>query len=71
MERLPDRERQAVVLRFWYDASETEIAEALGGVTTRTVRNILTRAYARLRGGYQPDGYQYDAARHAARATTR
>jgi len=53
--RLPDRERQAILLRFWYGATEAEISEALGGVTTRTVRNTLTRAYAQLRGAYQPD----------------
>jgi RNA polymerase sigma factor (sigma-70 family) len=50
--RLPERERLAVVLRYWAGASEDVIAEALGGVTTRTVRNTLTRAYARLRAGY-------------------
>ncbi len=52
---LPDRERVAVTLRFWYGASEAEIAAALAGVTTRTVRTILHSAYARLRHGYQPD----------------
>lgn len=46
--RLPHRERIAVVLRFWHGAGERDIATALGGVTTRTVRNILRRAYARL-----------------------
>ncbi len=50
--RLPERERIAIVLRFWANASEDMIAEALGGVTTRTVRNMLTRAYARLRAWY-------------------
>lgn len=52
VERLPKRERLAVVLRFWANAGEDTIAEALGGVTTRTVRNTLTRAYARLRAWY-------------------
>ncbi len=52
VERLPERERAAVVLRFWAGAGEDTIAEALGGVTTRTVRNTLTRAYARLRVWY-------------------
>ncbi len=55
VERLPDRERQAVMLRFWHGASEVEIGAALGGVTTRTVRNVLSSAYVRLRGDYQPD----------------
>lgn len=52
VERLPERERVAVVLRFWAGAGEDTIAQALGGVTTRTVRNTLKRAYARLRAWY-------------------
>lgn len=55
--RLPERERLAVVLRFWVGASENAIAEALGGVTTRTVRYTLKRAYARLRAWY--DGAEF------------
>lgn len=51
--RLPAHERLAVVLRYWDGASEAEIARALGGVTTRTVRNYLRRACARLRGWYE------------------
>ncbi|HLY31621.1 MAG TPA: sigma factor-like helix-turn-helix DNA-binding protein [Ktedonobacterales bacterium] len=54
--RLPDRERQATLLRFWCGASEGEIAFALGNVTTRTVRNLLTRAYVRLRNAYAKSG---------------
>ncbi len=50
--RLPEREQLAVVLRFWAGEGEDAIAEALGGVTTRTVRNTLTRAYSRLRAWY-------------------
>jgi RNA polymerase sigma factor (sigma-70 family) len=50
--RLPERERLVVVLRYWGSASEDVIAEALGGVTTRTVRALLTRAHARLRAAY-------------------
>lgn len=49
--RLPYRERSAVVLRFWLGAREHEIARALG-VTTRTVRNALRRAYTHLRAEY-------------------
>lgn len=49
--RLPERERLAVVMRFWLGAREREIAQALGA-TTRTVRNLLRRAYGRLRVGY-------------------
>jgi len=51
--RLPAHERLAVVLRYWDGASEAEIAQALGGVTTRTVRNYLRRACERLRGWYE------------------
>ncbi|MBF6591081.1 MAG: hypothetical protein IVW57_11225 [Ktedonobacterales bacterium] len=51
VERLPSRERAVVVMRFWQQADEREIAAALG-VTTRTVRNILRRAYQRLRTAY-------------------
>lgn len=51
--RLPAHERVAVVLRYWDAASEAEIARALGGVTTRTVRNYLRRACERLRGWYE------------------
>lgn len=51
--RLPAHERMAVVLRYWDAASEAEIARALGGVTTRTVRNYLRRACERLRGWYE------------------
>jgi RNA polymerase sigma factor (sigma-70 family) len=49
--RLPERERLAVVMRFWLGARAHEVASALG-VTTRTVRNLLARAYARLRRDY-------------------
>jgi RNA polymerase sigma factor (sigma-70 family) len=50
--RLPERERLVIVLRYWAGANEDVIAEALGGVTTRTVRGLLTRAYALLRAAY-------------------
>jgi RNA polymerase sigma factor (sigma-70 family) len=48
---LPERERVAVVLRYWQQAREDEIAAALG-VTTRSVRNYLRGAYDRLRDAY-------------------
>jgi DNA-directed RNA polymerase specialized sigma24 family protein len=54
VDALPRRERDAVVSRFWIGASERDIALALC-VTTRTVRNLLARAYARLRAAYAPD----------------
>lgn len=47
VEQLPPRERAAVVMRYWQRAREHEIAAALG-VTSRTVRNLLRKAHARL-----------------------
>jgi RNA polymerase sigma factor (sigma-70 family) len=49
---LPIRERTAVVLRYWQEAPEREIAEALA-VSTRTVRTYLRRAHDALRAAYQ------------------
>src|SRR5258707_677173 len=49
---LPIRERTAVVLRYWQEASEREIAQALT-VSTRTVRTYLRRAHDALRAAYQ------------------
>lgn len=49
---LPERERLAIVMRFWQQAPEAEIALALGGVSTRAVRYTLRRAYERLRVWY-------------------
>lgn len=46
--RLPERERTAVTLRFWAEANEAQIGAFLG-VSPRTVRTILRRAYDRLR----------------------
>lgn len=53
--RLPPRERLTVVMRFWQQATEAEIALALGGVSARAVRYTLTRAYTRLRAWYAGD----------------
>lgn len=46
--RLPARQRAAVVLRYYEDLSETEIAETLG-VSVGTVKSTVSRAMARLR----------------------
>ncbi len=56
--RLPSRERLAVVMRYWQQAPEAEIAEALGGVTTRAVRYILRRAHNRLRAWYAGEEFE-------------
>jgi hypothetical protein len=56
VEHLPARLRLAIVLRYWQDASESDISRALGGVTTRTVRNYLRQGCALLRGWYGESG---------------
>jgi RNA polymerase sigma-70 factor (sigma-E family) len=48
LDRLPPRQRAAVVLRYYEDLSETEIAEALG-VSVGTVKSTVSRAMAKLR----------------------
>ena len=52
---LPPHERATVVMRFWQQVPEAEIATSLG-VTTRTVRNYLRRAYDTLRTEYAGAG---------------
>jgi RNA polymerase sigma-70 factor (sigma-E family) len=48
VERLPQRMRAAVVLRYYADMTEAEIAEALG-VSLGTVKSTVSRAVAKLR----------------------
>jgi RNA polymerase sigma factor (sigma-70 family) len=50
--RLPKRQRAVVIMRYWHDAQERDIAASLG-VTPRAVRAMLARAYARLRAAYE------------------
>ena len=50
--RLPKRQRAVVIMRYWQDAQERDIAASLG-VTPRAVRAMLARAYARLRAAYE------------------
>ena len=45
---LPLPQRTAIVLRYWADLTDTEIAAAMG-VRPGTVRSLLSRATARLR----------------------
>ncbi|WP_245966625.1 RNA polymerase sigma factor [Sphaerisporangium album] len=47
VDRLPRRQREAVVLRYWLDLSEREIADAMG-VTTGSVKSHASRAIAAL-----------------------
>jgi RNA polymerase sigma-70 factor (sigma-E family) len=48
LERLPQRMREAVVLRYFEDMSEAEVAAALG-VSPGTVKSTVSRAVAKLR----------------------
>lgn len=48
LDRLPPRMRAAVVLRYYEDMSEAEIAEVLG-VSQGTVKSTVSRAVAKLR----------------------
>jgi RNA polymerase sigma-70 factor (sigma-E family) len=45
---LPRRTQEVIVLRYWADLSETQIADALG-VSTGTVKSTASRGLARLR----------------------
>lgn len=46
--RLPDRQRAVVVLRYYEDMTEAQIADRLG-VTIGTVKSTLSRAVTKLR----------------------
>jgi RNA polymerase sigma-70 factor (sigma-E family) len=48
LDRLPARQRAAVVLRYYEDLTEAEVAEALG-VSVGTVKSTVSRAMAKLR----------------------
>ncbi|MFI5592544.1 SigE family RNA polymerase sigma factor [Amycolatopsis sp. NPDC051758] len=47
--RLPRRQREVLVLRYWSGLSEAEIAETLG-VSRGTVKTCASRALAKLEG---------------------
>src|SRR3954453_1628224 len=57
LEGLPRQQRVVLVLRYWQDLSEAEIAELLG-CRQGTVKSRASRAYARLR---QELGWSVDA----------
>ncbi|MCP3015016.1 SigE family RNA polymerase sigma factor [Nocardiopsis dassonvillei] len=48
IDRLPDRQRTTVVLRYYDDLTEAQIAERMG-VTLGTVKSTLSRAVDKLR----------------------
>lgn len=50
LRRLPAEQRVVLVLRFWADASESEVAQTLG-VAVGTVKSRTSRALAALRAG--------------------
>ncbi|GII63478.1 RNA polymerase sigma factor [Sphaerisporangium krabiense] len=49
IDRLPARQRTAILLRYYEDMSETEIASTLG-ISIGTVKSTVSRAMAKLRG---------------------
>jgi RNA polymerase sigma factor (sigma-70 family) len=51
---LPPKRRAAVVLRYYLDLSEADIAETLG-VRPGTVKSLLSRGLAELRLALRPD----------------
>jgi RNA polymerase sigma factor (sigma-70 family) len=69
VEQLPPRERAAVVMRYWQRAREHEIAAALG-VTSRTVRNLLRKAHARLYALYMETQVDAPAGRRGEEANS-
>ncbi|GGS79088.1 SigE family RNA polymerase sigma factor [Nonomuraea spiralis] len=49
LEELPERMRAAIVLRYYEDMTEPEIARTLG-ISVGTVKSTVSRAMAKLRG---------------------
>src|SRR5215469_9162168 len=58
LERLPRQMRAAVVLRYYDDMTEPQVAEALG-ITVGTVKSTVARAVAKLR---EDESLRLDAA---------
>lgn len=54
MDRLPERQREVLVLRFWSELSEKEIAEAMG-VSNGTVKSQASRAMKTLQQYLEED----------------
>ncbi|WP_327049482.1 SigE family RNA polymerase sigma factor [Microbispora sp. NBC_01189] len=49
LDRLPTRQRAAIVLRYYEDMTEPEIARTLG-ISVGTVKSTVSRGMAKLRG---------------------
>jgi RNA polymerase sigma factor (sigma-70 family) len=61
--RLPARQRAVLVLRYFNDLTETQIAEVLG-CRVGTVKSSASRGLARLREALQPVPLQSGAPNH-------
>ena len=48
LDRLPDRQRAALILRYFHDLDDASAAQALG-CRTGTLRSLVSRALATLR----------------------
>ncbi|GAA4573546.1 SigE family RNA polymerase sigma factor [Planotetraspora kaengkrachanensis] len=55
LDRLPARQRTAIVLRYYEDMTEMEIARTLG-ISVGTVKSTVSRGMAKLRGDLVPVG---------------
>jgi RNA polymerase sigma-70 factor (sigma-E family) len=55
LDDLPDRQRTVIVLRYWADLKEVDIAERLG-CSVGTVKSTLSRGLARLRQSMTDSG---------------
>jgi len=53
LDRLPARRRAAIVLRFYEDLAEADIAQVLG-CRPGTVKSLLSRGLAQLRKEVEP-----------------
>ena len=49
---LPARRRETLILRYWSDLSDTEIAAAMG-VSVGTVRSAASRGIAEIKHGLE------------------
>lgn len=66
LDRLPPRQRAAVVLRYYHDYDYARIAQVLN-TTSTNVGAMLSRALDRLRAAMDPDPVEADKDGGAAR----